>query len=493
MTEKTVSIPELENDIEKVLKLWNVPGAGVGIIKDGKLVSGRGYGVKEAGKTAPVNPSTNFAIGSNTKAFTAACIGMLVEDGKIAWDDKVTHYLPTFALYDPWVTKEVTIRDLLCHRIGISDVERFLYNSTCSNAEVVHRLRYVHPSASFRADFQYSNISFMAAGEILRVVTGQTWEKMVKERIFEPLGMNASTTNFNDVKNLSNAALPHVNPYHGLLSIHARMKDPVQPIAWYDFGSQAAGGITSNVIDMTKWLGMFLGKGSYQGNTILKPETVAAMTRSTSIIQNPALSAVSMAVLNPDIQFWTYGLGWFVVDYKGRKLVFHGGQVQGMISASGFMPQEDLGFVILTNINSSVIQVILCFMILDTFLGDKKRDWSKEYYGVVDLLRKSEEDQIRQLKASRKDDTYPSLPLDGYTGIFDHDYFGEHTVSLEGEELVLQFAPANTGDLEHWQDDTFFIHWRNDPFDNDFLTFSKGDDGKVNGFVIKKEGFFRKL
>jgi CubicO group peptidase (beta-lactamase class C family) len=223
MTEKSISIPELENYIEKTLKLWNVPGAGVGVIKDGRLVSGRGYGVKEVGKTAKVNPSTNFAIGSNTKAFTVACIGMLVEEGKLAWDDKVTRYLPTFALYDPWVTKEVTIRDLLCHRIGISDVERFLYNSTCSNAEVVHRLRYVQPSSPFRADFQYSNISFMAAGEILRVVTGQTWEKMVKERIFQPLGMNSSTTNFNDVKSSSNAAMPHVNPYHGLLSIHARM------------------------------------------------------------------------------------------------------------------------------------------------------------------------------------------------------------------------------------------------------------------------------
>jgi CubicO group peptidase (beta-lactamase class C family) len=344
MAEIKVSIPELEKTIFQALMLCNVPGAGVGVIKNGELISARGYGVKEAGKDLPVNAETNFAIGSNTKAFTAACIGTLVEEGKLAWDDKVIKYLPDFAVYDPWVTKEVTIRDILSHRIGVCDVERFLYNTTCSNAEVVRRLRYVKPTVPFRSDFEYSNISFMAAGEILKVVTGSSWETLVHERIFTPLGMNHSTTNFSDVRKIDNKTQPHVNRhYSGLLPMRVRMLDSVQPMDWYDFGSQAAGGITSNVMDMAKWIGMFLGNGTYQGKTIIKPETAAMMTHPTNLIQTLTGSMAALAAMSVDINFWTYGLGWFVFDYRGRKLVFHSGQVQGMVSLCGFMPQEKLG------------------------------------------------------------------------------------------------------------------------------------------------------
>lgn len=493
MSEKNHSISQLENTIADALKLWNIPGAGVGVVKNGELFSARGYGVKEAGKNNPVDAETNFAIGSNTKAFTTACIGMLVEEGKLAWDDKVVKYLPDFAVYDPWVTREVTIRDILSHRIGLADVERFLYNTAYSNAEVVRRLRYVQPAVPFRSDFVYSNISFMAAGEILKMVTGKNWEDLVHERIFAPLGMSRSTTNFVDVQKLDNIALPHVNPYSGLLSIRSRMLDPVKAIPWYDFGSQAAGGITSNVQDMLKWVSMFLGNGTYQGKTILQPETVAMMTHSTNLIQTLTGSMGALAAMNAEINFWTYGLGWFIFDYKGRKLVFHSGQVQGMVSLSGFVPQENLGFVVLTNMNISMIQVLLCLTICDFFMGGSQRNWSKECVGLVGQVRQSEEAQIQQLMTARKKDTQPSLPLDAFTGTYDHEYFGEHTVSLEEEHLVLRFPPNLAGDLEHWQENEFFIHWRDDPFESGFLTFSPGEQGQANGFTISNEGFFKKV
>ena len=493
MSNEKLSIPEFEDTIEGILRSWNVPGAGIGVVKNGELVLARGFGVKEAGQTAPVDAETNFAIGSNTKAFTAACIGMLVEEGRLDWDDKVIRYLPDFALYDPWITREVTIRDLLSHRVGVCEAERFLYNNACSNAEVVRRWRYVQPAAPFRADFQYSNIGFMVAGEILRAITGNTWEEWVRDRIFLPLGMKRSTTNFEDAKALENIAMPHVNGCTGLLSIRARMADPVYPIPWYGFGSQAAGGITSNVLEMLSWLGMFLGNGTYQGKTILRPETVAMLTRPSNIIQNPARSMPSIAALEPDIQFWAYGLGWFVTDYKGRKFVFHGGQVQGMISLCGMMPQEELGFAILTNINLSVVQVILGLTICDAVLGGARRDWNTDYLGLVRMLRQGEEKDAQQLAASRKKAARPSLPLNAFTGRYSHDYFGEHTVSLEDAHLALSFSPRLSGDLEHWQDNEFLIHWRDDPFDGDFLTFSIGQDGQVDGFVMKQDGFFRKI
>lgn len=485
-------IQTLENRIEEILSRWNVPGVAVGIIKDGQLVSARGYGVRDVNNPMPVDGHTNFAIGSNTKAFTAACIGMLVEEGKLGWDDPVIQYLPEFAVYDPWITQHVTIRDLLSHRIGTVDVERFLYNTTISNAEVVRRYRYVQPVSPFRYDMQYSNIPFMAAGEILRVVTGQSWETLVQERIFKPLGMQRSTTNFDDVQSMANIAMPHVNKYAGQLSMRARLLDPVDSIPWYDFGSQAAGGITSNVEDMAKWLGCFLGGGVYQGKTILQPETVEMMTRPTNIILNPIGTAASLAALRPEINFWTYGLGWFIVDYKGRKLVMHGGQVQGMISVCGFLPQQQLGFIVLTNINLSMIQINLAFTILDALLGGGTRQWDDDCLRLVKALREQEEQKISQLEQARQKDSQPSLSLQEYTGLYDHEYFGEHRVSLEDGRLQLWFAPHNTADLEHWEEDTFVIHWHNDPFDGDFLTFN-ATNGRVDGFTIHKEGIFKRL
>ena len=199
--------------------------------------------------------------------------------------------------------------------------------------------------------------------------------------------MKRSTTNFDDVQKLDNIALPHVGKYSGLLSMRARILDSDEPIPWYDFGSQAAGGITSNVTDMTRWISMFLGKGTYQGKEILRPETVRMLTKPTNLIQTVSGSMAVLETMQAEINFMTYGLGWFVFDYKGRKLIFHSGQVQGMISLTGFVPQEDLGFVILTNKNLSMIQMLLCLIICDFFMGGSQKDWSRECYGMIKHLR----------------------------------------------------------------------------------------------------------
>ncbi len=493
MLNQMISISELENTIESARTLWNVPGVGVGVIHKGEVISSRGYGIKVVGKSEPVDAETNFAIGSNTKAFTAASIGMLVEEGKLSWDDKVIKYLPDFQVYDPWVTQNVTIRDILSHRIGVCDVERLLYNTTYSNEEIIRRLRYVQPSEPFRAGFVYSNIAFMVAGEIIQRVTGDNWESFVQNRIFNPLGMQHSTTNFLDAQKLENIASPHINPYSGLLSMHSRMIDPVQPIPWYDFGSQAAGGITSNVTDMAKWLSLFLGNGTYHGNKILSPETVASMIQPTSIIQKPSGSLLALKALNAESNFWTYGLGWFVFDYKGRKLVFHSGQVQGMISMCGFVPQENLGFVILTNINLSIFQLALGYMICDIFLGGSQKDWSQECYKLITHIRRGEEEFAQKRLSAREKNTQPALPLDLYTGIYEHDYFGMHTVRKEDGHLTIHFPPNLVGDLEHWQDNEYLTHWRNDPFETGNLKFILGDKGQVDGFEIENEGYFKKL
>jgi len=488
MTEKTNCIPEIEAYIEQSIGQWNVPGAAVGIIKDGELVSARGYGLCRVGETRKVNAETFFAIGSNSKAFTAAGLGILVEKNQLHWDDPVVKYLPDFALYDPWVTAHATIRDLLSHRIGVSDVERLLYNIEYTPQEMIRRFRYVQPTVPFRSDVIYSNIAVMAAGEILSRVSGMHWQDFVRQRILEPLGMHGTTTNFRAAQKHPNLAIPHVPYKEGFLSARSRMAAPHYAIAWPDLGDQAAGGIVSNILEMSQWINLILRKGQMaDGTCLLSPVTVEAMTRSSNVFQNPATSMIAgIYSLQPEMNFFSTGMGWFVFDYKGRKLVLHGGQVQGMISSVWLLPQENLGIVTFLNVNYSALQYVFPLLIADAFLGGTKRDWSSEFLSAVTQMRKMEEAQWEQRKAQRRTGK-ASLPLETLCGIYDHDYFGKHRVVLEQGRLQVEFPPSFIGDLEHWDGETYFLHWRNDPFDGGMVTFSP------SRMYIENEGEYRKV
>src|SRR5215813_12394898 len=320
------------------LKEWNVPGMAIAVVKDDKILLAQGFGVKKLGEPAPVDDRTLFAIGSCTKAFTAAALGMLVDEGKLKWDDPVTKFLPWFQMYDPYVTREMTVRDLLSHRSGLQTfVGAFIwYHSTYDRNEVIRRVRFLKPTSSFRSRFGYQNIMFPAAGQVVQAIAGKSWDEFVKDRIFSPLEMQDSNSSILALKPGDDFAAPH-NERDGKLRVIAYCTaDNIAP----------AGAINSSVRDLAQWIRLQLGHGTYQGKQLLSSAASREMWSAQTTIP------VGEQAERQGTHFQAYGLGWFLSDYHGRKLISHGGGLDGMISQVGLMPEEHIGIVVLTNSES---------------------------------------------------------------------------------------------------------------------------------------------
>src|SRR5262249_52053109 len=319
----------LDDYITKAMQDWEVPGLALAVVKNDAVVLAKGYGVRKLGETTPVNEKTLFAIGSSSKAFTAASLAMLVDDGKIKWDDPATKYLPGFQLYDPYATHELTVRDLLAHRCGLDRGDLMWYGSGYGRQEVLRRIRYLKPSSSFRSKFGYQNIMFLAAGQILPTVAGKTWDEFVKDRIFKPLGMTASNTSTEALSGQDNVATPH-----------DKVEEKIEPIPWRNIDNIGpAGSINSNVVDMAQWVRLQLGEGVYNKQRLLSSGSVSEMHMPQTIIRLEG----TQAKLNPETHFMAYGLGWMLQDYRGKKLVQHGGNIDGMSALVAMIPEEKLG------------------------------------------------------------------------------------------------------------------------------------------------------
>ena len=420
--------------ITKAIEEWNVPGVSVAVVKDDKVVFLKGYGVREAGKRDPVGDRTLFAIGSTTKAFTSTIVAMLVDDGKLKWDDPVTQHLQTFKLYDPWVTREITIRDLLSHRTGFSGVDLFWYGTGLGQAELLRRIRYLKPNSSFRSKYGYSNVMYLAAGQVAAHAAGMSWDDLVRQRIFDALGMNDSNTSLTLLEKKSDVAMPHEEgkpvPY--------RSVDNVAP----------AGAINSNARDMAEWLRFLLSGGSYKGRELVKRAMLAeTMTPQTSM----PISAESP--LFPDQFFRAYALGWVVENHLGRKLVWHNGGVQGMKSIVALLPDERLGVVVLANANVPIADA-LGYWLIDTWMQAPK-DWSALWLAEHQESRAKAKAARKEREDARVDNTSPSLPLDKFVGVYHDDLFGDVKITLSGDRLVFSGHPLLAGELEHWHYNTF--------------------------------------
>jgi len=437
---------------------WGVPGFAVAIVKDDEVVFAEGYGVREQGKPGGVDENTRFAIASNTKAFTAAALAMLVDRGELSWDDRVIDHLPYFQLYAPYVTQEMRVRDLLCHRSGLGTFSGDLiwYGTNHTREEVVRRVRYLPPAGGFRAHYGYSNIMFLAAGEIVEAVTGVSWDGFIETEIFGPLGMADSYTSVDSLPGKPNVATPHAGNGGG-----------VAPFAWYDWDNIApAGGIISSVSDMAKWLRLQLNGGTWDGRTYFSE--AASRTMWTPHISYEV--GEESEEMYPSTHFRGYGLGWGLMDYLGRKVASHGGGYDGMFSRVALVPEENLGLVILTNSNTNM-PVALTYKILDAYLGGVERDWSKEFLERAERDRRRSEEERAAFERARVPNTEPSLPLEAYAGVYGGRMYGDATVTLENGHLVVQFLPNPdlTGDLSHWNYDTFEVEWR-----HEFPWFGKG-------------------
>jgi CubicO group peptidase (beta-lactamase class C family) len=467
-------LAEIDAYAQKALIDWNVPGFAIGIVKDDKVVFAKGYGVRALGKPEKTDENTLFAIASNSKAFTTASLAILIDEGKLKWDDKVSQYLPEFQMYDPYVTRELTVRDLVSHRSGLDTFSGDLlwYETTYPTDEILRRVRYLKPTSSFRSAFGYQNLMFTAAGRIVEKVSGKTWGEFVRERILTPLGMTRTTTSTRNLQD--NYAMPHNESGGTLRVLHLGNVD----------GAAPAAGLNSSVKEIANWLRLQLGHGTFEGRKIYSERQAGAMWSAvTPLGVNPFPPKDA-----PTRLFSAYGLGWFLNDYRGRKMVVHSGGLDGMLSQTAMLPEENLGLVVLTN-SESPVYAIMTNKILDVFLDAPKRDWSAERLARVKQNQTSEAEADKKLVDARVKNTKPSLDLKNYAGTYGGEMYGDAIVTEENGKLVLRLVPAPNfvADLEHWHYDTFLIKWRPSVaynFPRGFVSFTIDKTGKADELKI---------
>ncbi len=469
----------LDAYIEKAMKVWEVPGLALAIVKDDSVIYTRGYGVRELGRPEPVTPHTLFAIGSASKAFTAALMAMLVDSGKVKWDDHVTQYLPWFQLYDPYATREMTIHDVLSHRSGLGRGDLLWYASPLSRDSVVKAVRYLKPSWSFRSHFGYQNIMYITAGLVEQALGGENWDHLVRHRIFEPLGMTSTFTSVHDL------------PRGDMATPHEKVDGKVVPIAWRDIDNAGpAGSIDSNVSDMARWVRFQLNDGQVGGKRLISHEAMREMHSPQTVIT----ITEEGEKLNPWSHFNAYGLGWFLLDYRGTELIHHGGNIDGFSAEVDLVPEEKLGIVILTNMNGSALRDALPFTILDRFLAvPDGKDWSEAYLAESKRMQARADSMRAKVEAAHVKGTKPSLPLDKYAGTYSDSLYGALTISLEQGHLVATRNAAFVGDLEHWHYDSFRGTWRDHTLGKQFFTFEVDPMGRVSAVKLENLATFQRL
>lgn len=454
----------IQNGMEKA----GVTGAAVGIIKNNEVIFSEGFGLRHRDKPDKVTAETVFGVASVSKAFTASCIGILVDEGKLDWDDRVIDHLPWFQLYDPYVTREITVKDLLCHRSGLGtfDGDLLWYATDYSRKDVVERIRHLPLKNSFRAKYGYQNVMYIAAGEVIEAVTGKSWDAFLTERIFKPLGMSSSSTSTSVFKEGMNISYPHVNGVP-------------QDFLNYDNAGPAAS-INSSVNDLLKWLQMWLNNGVFTEHQILSQASVRTITSSQLAMDGGAGMTIN------GTHFRNYGLGWGLMDYSGRKIIEHSGGLPGVHTRVTIVPEDSLGIVILTNELSGLVNP-LRMKILDLFLNDKDVDYVTEGIEAAKKYREEDEALRNERYAKRIEGTSPSFALSDYTGAYEDKMYGKAIIEENESGIKLTMVPTKdlfTSGLEHWHFNTFRIKF-NDPFlPHGFVTFEFNADGKITGFKI---------
>lgn len=430
--------------LEKARQDWEIPGFGFAVVRNDSVIFARGYGTRTHGRNEPVDEHTLFAIGSSSKAFTAAAVGMLVDEGRLGWNDRASAVLPGLRFREDYVTRELTVRDLLAHSSGLSRYDQLWGLFGYDPAEIVRRVQFIEPTTSFRSAFGYQNLMYLAAGEVVRTKSGRTWDDFVTERMLRPLGMTRSNTTIRLLDGLPNVATPHARVDGATVAIPYRNIDNIGP----------AGSINSSAREMAEWVRLQLAGGVHAGQRLLSDSVMREMHTPVTLIRRTAQQAEA----NPYSHFSTYGLGWFIEDHRGHRLVHHGGNIDGMSALVAMMPDENVGFVLLENMNGSGMRFPLMYWIFDRFIDAELRDWSAE------ALERQREARERAAAAgqgaggpARVEGTRPSKELAAYTGTWSSDPYGDLVITLESGRLVVRGGANNAihAELEHWHYDTF--------------------------------------
>lgn len=455
--------------VEKSRADWGVPGVAIAIVDHGHVVSVRGYGVRKIGEPARVDGDTVFAIASITKSFTAAALAMLVDERRVSLDDPVRKFIPALELGTPELTENLTIRDLLAQRTCIESRNLLTWNSPYDRHELLRRMRYLKPVCAVRSRFVYNNLMFLLAGTVIPAVTGQSWDDFVANRIFDPLGMAASTTSTKVAEKRANVATPYI-----------RIAGQFQPLPLFDEDNEApAGSIHSTAADMARWIQVQVSHGSYGGKTLWSGDVDQEMHSLQMVVpREPPYS-----LFWPDAQFIGYGLGWFIYDSHGHKVVEHDGQSDGMQAIVSMMPEFGRGIVVLTNASLYGLAQSLVNRFYDVTLGVRARDWSSDFRTSFRAISDSIDPAAVIKNVPRIPGTHPSLDLAQYAGTFANQLLGSATVVQDVDGALLVKFLGRSGKLEHWHYDTFRVDWNRDMYlslDIPFVTFELGVKGSVN-------------
>ncbi|MBW2619638.1 MAG: serine hydrolase, partial [Deltaproteobacteria bacterium] len=457
-----------------------VPGMGLAVILGDEVISAAGLGRKDVGASEAVDEKTLFQVGSTTKAFTSTLVAMLADESKLSWDDPVIDHLPDFRLFDPFLTREVRVRDLMCHRTGLADHDgdSLWYLFGHPTKETIRRIRYLKPTWSLRSKFAYHNIMWAAAGAVVEAVGRQDWSEAVTERLFGPLGMSKSATTVGDLKSGADVATPHDEAAGRTRAIPLRSFDTIA----------AAGSILSSAHDMARWLRFHLAQGVHEGRQIISSANIQEMQLPQTIIHRGDNPHMDLFVPE-ETSFLTYGLGWFLYDYAGLKLAEHAGSTDGMSALVAMLPQEKLGLVVLTNKQASTLPHGVLYRALDIFLGREERDWSSQllqkYEAALAELAAAEE----ETKKGRIEGAAPSLPLEGYAGTFENQMYGQAVITHQQGVLELRLLPDGFfGPLEHWHQDVFRFPVASPYFDHVWISFTLTAAGRIEGMRMEVTG-----
>jgi len=475
----------LDAYITQGMKDWRVPGLAIVVVQGDSVLFMKGYGVRELGKPDPVTVHTRFGNMSTTKAFTALLVAMLADSGKLALDDPVQKHEPAVQFADPYVTREITVRDLLTHRVGFGDPDYLWGTSGLDFATIAHRLRFVPTQTSFRSRFQYNNVTYALAGDVAARVAGTTWQALLHAKILGPLGMTETVA---DAAELKAAGITDVTSPHGIVRDTVR----VLPAALDGIDDIApAGSILSTAADMAKWLRFLLDSGRVAGRQLVSPRNFAELFRPQQTVQRPFYPTATLT----NLHYQAYGLGWILQDYRGEFTAIHTGSIEGRSAIVGLIPSRRAGVAIFTNLDHSELRHALMYTVFDRFIGPSTpaHDWSAEMRVLYRRLADSSRAAQQVEESKRIANTHPTLPLDRYAGTYADSLFGTATVGLNDGKLTLQ-AGAAKGQLEHWQYDVFRVTWPDPFWDASYVAFVIDPDGAVGELrVVDSEQTYRRV
>ncbi len=469
-SEKSIDFQKLDAYIQSSVEKFNLTGLSFAFVQNDSVLFSKAYGLKNTKTGEILNTSSLFNIASCSKAFTAACVTKLVHEKKLNWDDKVITYLPDFKLADDYITQNLSIEDLLCHRSGLGTFygDLLWYQTHYSQTEIIERMRYLPIKRTYRTQYGYQNDMYLVAGKIIEKVSGQTWGEYLKQNILKPLAMSETRVASKYLSENQDLAMPHLN--RNLENL-------------YIIDEHAALSMYSSVEELSNWVRMLLGNGSFNGYSVLSPEMVHDLFSARTLLP------VSTYHQTMGTYFRAYALGWSTFDYFGKKIVEHDGGMPGYISKVTLIPQLNAGFVILTN-DMNYLSSGLKYKILDMMLNDQDKDWAEIFLDFQKAGEREDKQKIEKKYAERKLNTQPDLKLKEYAGTYTDKMYGDAEITFSKDKLTLTLLPAKevfTSPMTHWHNNSFHIKFKDNFLPEGWIHFSINENNEIEGFTIDLE------